>query len=116
MRHHTGSFDKIIAASKRPVHDQRLFLVPDINNPFDKNAVMLHDGKVKLGYVAATEAAKVKAIIDDLSKAGGQDHVIVVKHAPVKREGDFSWSTSISVTAVGHVYERIARKLAQEGV
>lgn len=115
MRHHSGSFDKIIAASARPVQDQRLFLVRDVNNKFDENAVMLHDGKGKLGYVCAAEALKVRRIIDELTKAGGQDHVLVVKHAPVRRPGDFSWCTSTSVTAVGHVYERIARKFAQQG-
>jgi hypothetical protein len=114
MRHHGAAFDKIIAASKRPAKDQCLFLVADVNNKFDANAVMLHNGKVKLGYVAAAEAARVKAVLDDLSKASGQDHVLVVKHAEVRRPGDFSWCTATNVTAVGHVYERIARKFAQK--
>lgn len=113
MRHHKDSFDKIIAASKRPVKDQCLFLVPDVGNKFDSNAVMLHDGKVKLGYVAAGEAAKVKAILTQLAAEHGQDQVIVVTVPRVKNEGDFSWSTSINVKAVGYVYERVARKHAQ---
>lgn len=113
MRHHRGSFDAIIAASKRPERDQRLFLVPDLGNKFDENAVMLHNGKVKLGYVAAGEAVKVKQVLTDLTKERGQDQVIVVTLPPVKREGDFSWSSSITVKGVGFVYERIARKHAQ---
>lgn len=113
MRHHAGSFDALIAASKRAARDQVLFLVADINNKFDQNAVMLHNGKVKLGYVAAAEAAKVKKILLDLTKERGQDQVIVVTLPPVKNEGDFSWSSSVTVKGVGFVYERIARKHAQ---
>ena len=113
MRHHAGSFDKLIAASKLAARDQCLFLVPDVSNKFDANAVMLHDGKVKLGYVAAGEALGVKKILDKLTKERGQDQVIVVTVPPVKREGDFAWSTSITVKGVGFVYERVARKHAQ---
>ena len=113
MRHYKDSFDTIIAASKRPAKDQCLFLVADVGNKFDANAVMLHDGRVKLGYVAASEAAKVKGILTSLASEHGQDQVIVVTVPPVKNEGDFSWSTSISVKAVGYVYERVARKHAQ---
>jgi hypothetical protein len=113
MRHHANSFDKIIAASSRPVHEQLLFLVPDVNNRFDKNAVMLHDGQNKLGYVAAREVPQVKEIIDELSKQAGQDQVLVVEVQPVINPRDFSWSSSFNARVVGAVYERIARKCAQ---
>lgn len=113
MKYHTGSFDEIIAASKRKPKDQRLFLVRDVHNKFDENAVMLHNGQKKLGYVSAVEAKAIRKILDELTVQEGLDQVLVVKMSAVRNEGDFSWVSSFTVFPIGHVYERIARKFAQ---
>lgn len=91
-----------------------MFLVPDVGNRFDKNAVMLHDGRAKLGYVAAKEVLEVKRVLDELSSTVGQDQVLVIEIQPIANERDFSWSSSFNVKVIGAVYERIARKCAQE--
>ena len=103
-----------MAASKRPVKDQRLFLVRDVNIKFDENAVMLHNGHRKIGYVTAKDAPKIRKIIDNLTEMMGQDQVIVVKHTSKIISDSFNWSSSIVVKGVGHVYERYARKVAQK--
>lgn len=112
MRHHQGSFERIIEASKRkrPLH-QGLFLVHDVNNRFDVNAVMLHDGVRKLGYVQAAQAATVRALLKAEGERAGQDVVIVVSMPP--QSDSAAWSTSFNVKGVGMVYERIARKYGQ---
>lgn len=113
MRYYPQAHEKIVAASLRPADEQLLFLVADINNPHDKNAVALHDGRVKLGHVIAQSAGMVKRELDKLSAEHGQDQVLVVQVAPIKDAGDFAWSTSLNIKVVGYVYERIARKLAR---
>lgn len=117
MRHYPESFERIIDASKRADCDQRLFLVHDVGNKFDNNAIMLHDGQRKLGYVAAAEAPKIRKILDQLAQQNdGQDQVLVVKHFKISNEATFCWKSSISVTAIGYVHERIARKAVKQGV
>ena len=113
MRYYKSSFRRIAAASKREAAEQALFLVSDIGNKFDKNAVMLHDGTNKLGHVAATEAAQIRRILDQETTNEGQDQVIVVYLPEIKNDGNFEWSTSFNVTATGIVYERLARKFGQ---
>lgn len=102
-----------------PVEDQLLFLVADVNNKLNTNAVMLHDGIRKLGYVVATQAPEIRALLDKLSLEMGQDFVIVVSfNFPAMTGGydpkTFEQSSSINVSGVGMVYERLARKYAQE--
>lgn len=110
MRHHSGSFDLISSASRRPLTDQCLFLVPDVHNKFDKNAVMLHNGSNKLAYVAAQEAIEVRKVLQEEADARGHDVVLVVTTTPIKEDGAFKWATSFNVKVIGVVYERVARK------
>ena len=112
MRHYTNAHDRIIEASRRAPENQCLFLVPDVNNKFDKSAVMLHDGVQKLGHIAATECIEVKKFLEKESLERGQDAVLVVYVPPIKSD-NFNWSTSFNVKVVGIVYERAARKYAQ---
>jgi hypothetical protein len=110
MKHYADAFDKIIEISKRDRPDQCLFLVPDINNKFDKNAVMLHNGVSKLGHVVLAEAIEIRKILADQVLKFGQDVVLVVSIPPMTE--NFRWSSSLSVRVVGVVYERFARKYA----
>lgn len=112
MRYYKGAHERIIEASRRAPENQCLFLVPDVNNKFDKDAVMLHDGISKLGHIAATECGPVRRFLEKEALARGQDAVLVVHVPPIKSD-NFSWSTSFNVKVVGIVYERIARKFAQ---
>jgi hypothetical protein len=112
MKYYKGAHDRIIEASRRAPEDQCLFLVPDVNNKFDKDAVMLHDGVAKLGHIAAGECAEVKRFLEKERLTRGQDAVLVVHVPPIKSDS-FNWSTSFNVKVVGIVYERIARKFAQ---
>lgn len=111
MKYYTNAHERIIEASRREPKDQCLFLVPDVNNKFDKDAVMLHDGVQKLGHVAAAECGAVRRYLEKEALARGQDAVLVVYVPPIKSD-NFQWSTSFNVKAVGIVYERIARKFA----
>lgn len=111
MRHYKDAHERIIEASRRPPEEQCLFLVPDVGNKFDKNAVMLHDGVRRLGHIAANECAEVKRLLDKEALERGQDAVLVVNIPPIKTD-NFIWSTSFNVKVVGIVYERIARKFA----
>jgi hypothetical protein len=112
MKYYPSAHDRIIESSRRAPEDQCLFLVPDVGNKFDANAVMLHDGVQKLGHVAAGECAAVKKFLDAESLEQGQDVVLVVHVPPIKSD-NFNWSTSFNVKVVGMVYERVARKYAQ---
>jgi hypothetical protein len=107
------AFDRIVEASTRRTVDQLLFLVQDVNNPFDKDAVMLHDGVKKLGHVAAPEASAIKKFLDEIGIERNQNHVIVVSMQPIASKDAFKWSTSFNVQGIGMIYERIARKYAQ---
>lgn len=113
MKYHTktDAFGTIIAASAKEPEEQLLFLVADPSNTVDKNAVMLHSGVNKLGYVAAGEAEGIRKFIDQESLKAGQEQVIVVAVAPLSENA--RWGSSIAVKGIGLVYERIARKYAQ---
>lgn len=111
MKYYKGAHDRIIEASRRAPKDQCLFLVPDVNNKFDQDAVMLHDGVHKLGHIAAHECAAVRKFLDKEALDQGQDAVLVVTVPPITNDS-FNWSTSFNVKVVGIVYERIARKFA----
>jgi hypothetical protein len=115
MKHYecNKAFDRIIEASAFEPEDQLLFLVPDVHNKHDENAVMLHDGVRKLGHVAAREAYEIRKYLEKEAVEQSQDQVIVVSIRPINDPGAFKWSTSVNVTGIGIVYERIARKYAQ---
>jgi hypothetical protein len=82
-----------------------------VNNPFNKEAVMLHDGKAKIGVVHSTDKARaIRKYIDELSAKLGYDVVLVVSSPPLGKE--FLGFTSLNVHIEGYVYERYARKFA----
>lgn len=115
MKYYEGNqaFDRITESSQRPVEDQLLFLVQDVHNKFDKNAVMLHDGSRKLGHVVQAEAIAIRALLDRVGSERGQDQVIIVTLPKILNKDAFKWSSSFNVKGIGMVYERIARKHAQ---
>lgn len=109
MRFHDDSHARIIAASKRSGYHQRLFLVPDVRNAHDDNAVMLHNGAHKLAYVSRGEAPKVRKLLDELREKAGFDVVLVMHSQPINLPGS-SWANVFQLRAVGVVHERMARK------
>jgi hypothetical protein len=84
-----------------------------VNNKFDKDAVMLHNGLNKLGYVAANQAPEVRKYLNEEAVTRGQDAVLVVSIGLIETDLG-TWSSSFTVKAVGIVYERIARKYAAD--
>lgn len=111
MKYYNGAYERIIEASRRAPEDQCLFLVHDVGNKFDKDAIMLHDGVSKLGHIAASECGAVRAFLSKEGQLRGQD-VVLVAYVPTIKNDSFSWSTSFSVKAVGLINERVARKFA----
>lgn len=111
MRHYDDAFNRIIEMSKLPKERQRFFLVREPTNPYDKNAVMLHDGVRKLGHVAATEAIRINKIIQKLVADTNNEQVLIATIKPKTEE--FRWVSSFSFEIIGHVYERYARKFGQ---
>lgn len=117
MRFHDGSFESLARAAKvREAKAQCLFLVADVNNPKDENAVMLHDGVRKLGYVAATQAPAVKAILEGWKRESGNDEVAVVTFgeyvSTTATPRYFQQLGNIKMRGVYRVNERFARKFA----
>jgi hypothetical protein len=90
-----------------PASEQLLFLVAEANN---RQAVMLHDGVRKLGNVAPHEAQAVRKLLDDAAVEHGQDQVIVMKL--ISLDDVTAW-TSLTMTGIGMVNERVARKHAR---
>lgn len=102
-------FERLRAASRRPAEEQLLFLVADVRNKLNSDAVMLHDGVKKLGNVVASQAPAIRKLLDDAAVEHGQDQVIVMYLGDL---GDqHNWS-SLTLQGIGMIYERIARKYA----
>jgi hypothetical protein len=110
------AFQHLVDISKWEPRLQRLYLVADVNNRFDRDAVMLHDGVNKLGRVVAKQAPAIREFLDAASLDRGQDQVIVCELgeliAPDGVDPDSVWASSVCVAGRGLVYERIARKNA----
>lgn len=113
MKYYDNAYDRIIEASLRAPADQCLFLVPDIYNTHDSNAIMLHDGRRKLGHVARGEAAFIKRFLEKEAAAEGNDQVLVVSVSSIL-DKSFMWTSSFTVRIAGIVHERIARKHARK--
>jgi len=119
MRFYKDSYESLIRAAKIPTHEERfLFLVPEVNNGTDVNAVMLHDGKKKLGSVAAGEAPVLKGLFESWKAERGHDEVVVLtfRNQPnVDSQymiDNFKRLGSIKVRGLYRVNERLARKFA----
>lgn len=121
MRFYKGSHEYLHMAGKlRDTFDQCLYLVPEQSNKYDSNAVMLHNGKMKLGSVVATDAGKVRRMIDKWKADNGGDDitdedVIVVKADPMAYDAQtFGFAGSIKVRGLYRVNERLARKFSNK--
>lgn len=109
MRYYDGSHEYIEEATERLGCWQRLFLVRDVDNRHDKNAVMLHSGGQRLGYVVRDQTETVARALDDLRAQTGIDVVLVVQVV-----GKVSnWTTAIKVKPIAYSPERPARKFAR---
>ncbi len=110
-----GGHKSLYRASQVKTPEERfLFLVPDTANKVDVNAVQIHDGKNKLGYVSAAEAPKVRALFSRWKAADGYDSVIV---CDIGWMSDFAYEQMrkrnvTQVTGIYRVHERLARKYA----
>lgn len=86
-----------------------LYLVPEPNNAHDKNAIALHDGKVRVGYVQASEAPHIAEMLR------GSEDVYCVYVSQIGHPGyDYSEPSFLRVTAFCRVDERLARKYTCE--
>ena len=118
----TGStaHDYLHAVEKLPdAFDQCLYLVPEQSNQYDSNAVMLHNGKMKLGSVEAGDAAKVRQLLDKWKRDNGGgitgEDVIVVRCDPMYIDPQtFAFKGSIKVRGMYRVNERLARKFSNK--
>jgi hypothetical protein len=120
MRFHQGSLSYIDNIRKKPTFNQRLFLLPDLKNTHDANAMMLHNGDKILGYVSAKEAGALKIILDDMHYAnGGKQHVVVCTfddsmniHLPRKLQENGMYYIRLQPLYISE--ERKARKAAEQ--
>lgn len=108
MRFYPGAFDRLIAASKKPTDMQSLFLVQEFDNEHDAHAVMLHDGKMKLASVSASDAPAIRRLLDNTNDVV----VCSMSYVPKSQTSDFKYTGSIKVRGLGRVNERLARKFA----
>lgn len=119
MRFYDGAHNYIHRASKLGVFDQCLYLVPEQGNQYDSNAVMLHNGKKKLGSVEANDAAKVRRLLQQWKDEngggiGGEDVIVVKCDAIYVDPQTFEFKGSIKVRGMYRVNERLARKFSNK--
>jgi hypothetical protein len=92
---------------------QCLYLVPEVGNQYDKNAVMLHDGKRKLGYVSREFASTIRPVLEQWKRQNednqtGDDVVVCT----LVNSGWNSHESTTFVTGIFRVNERVARKFS----
>lgn len=119
MRFYSGAHDYIHDASRQDVLEQCLYLVPERDNKYDVNAVMLHNGRKKLGSVEANDAAKVKRLLQQWKSENGGgiegEDVIVVRCDSVPIDAKtFEFKGSVQVRGMYRVNERLARKFSNK--
>ena len=117
MRFYAGAFDWLLkAAQTKDIYDQHLYLVAEVDNDNDINAVMLHNGKRKLGNVAANEAPALKRILTSWKSGPKGDDVVVcsIDRISINERQDFPFRGSIVVHGKHRVNERLARKYADK--
>ena len=110
MRFYQGAHDYLLAQRwVSEYEDKRLFLVPEVNNRYDTNAIMLHNGKQKLGSVSAEDAARLRPLFD-----ANKDQVLVCNMDSFSGydKSQFSRLASIKVYPKQWADERPARKYA----
>lgn len=119
MRFYDGAYDSLIKSAKLPTGSERfMFIVPEVGNAKDVNAVMLSNGKRKVASIAAEEAAVLRKLFEGWREETGYDEVIVVDFARQPRVNTtfevehFKRLGSIKVKGLYRVHERLARKFA----
>lgn len=113
MRFYDGAHKYLYDVSRKDVHDQCLYLVPEFDNKHDMNAVMLHNGQQKIGSVSANDAAKIKRLMLEWKADNGPagEDVIVCKCDVIYGPSyDFDHKGSVTVRGMYRVNERLARK------
>lgn len=120
MRFYKGAHDYLFEASKKEWYDQHLYLVAEADNKHDTMAVMLHNGKQKLGSVSSTESTAIRHLFA-VWKAQGvavgrgprDDDVVVCS---IDKMGidpvTFEFKGNVVVHGKYRVNERLARKYA----
>lgn len=109
MRFYPGAFKALWEASKSE-RSQHLYLVAEVDNNYDINAVMLHNGKQKLGSVTAIQAPSIKRLMKKMRDETGSDAVIVCTIVTHQSFADFSSRGSLTIQGKYSVNERLARK------
>lgn len=109
MRYYDGSHEYIQDASGRLGCWQRLFLVRDVGNKYDANAVALHNGATRLGHVSRDQAGEVTKVLNAMAAELGSDAVIVVQTVGTID----NWATAVRVKPIAYTPERPARKFAR---
>lgn len=91
-----------------------LFLVGEVDNEYDINAVMLHDGKNKIASVCSEDARSVRAMLQQWRDKTGVDNVIVCSFNKYAAAHEMKNYMSIKLKCHYRVDERLARKFAGE--
>jgi len=120
MRFYDGAHDELIKLAKAATYEEPyMFILPEVNNTTDPNAVMLSNGRRKIGSVAAGEAGKLRRIFAEWRHEMDFDEVLVVDfvRTPIVHTAydcdNFKHVASIKVRGIYRVHERLARKFAQ---
>ncbi len=121
MRFYNGSYDSLLKKKRAFDFDQEsnVYILPEANNTYDRNAIMVSDGRRKVGSIAAVEAAELRVIFEKMRAETGYDEVLVAKLSwaePVRTsyEADrFKKAGSLRLRVIGRVHERLARKFEE---
>ena len=117
MRFYKGGHEALWKASKEmsyAPYKQNLYLVAEVDNNNDVNAVMLHNGKQKIASVSATDAPAIKRILAErLDGSKGDDVIVCTIDRIYESLDDFTYRGSITIRGIYRVNERFARKYAE---
>lgn len=114
MRFYKGAHEYLYSIKDKDIKDQCLYLVPELDNDADINAIMLRNGKQKLGSVSASQAPYLKKLFQNWQNDNSGSNDVIVCEMRIFDHGlDFFRRTgSISVKGVYRVNERLARKFS----
>jgi hypothetical protein len=90
-----------------------LYLVPEPSNKYSKNALMIHTGIHKLGYVSENDARIVKAFFDFLMSKKNTDEVYVATVRCFTPINKIRYSSALKFDITGVINERSARYAAK---
>lgn len=114
MRFYKGAHDYLLKASReKNIEDQHLYLVAEVDNEHDICAVMLHNGKQKLGSVTAAAAPAIKRLLMEWkAEAKGAGDVVVCSMQKVWDVKNFTYRGAITVHGKYRVNEQLAHAFA----